>query len=331
MNLRILLLALFILCAHMAQAGALAPFSDTDAPPPPDYAKSDSWLAIPDKPGKHPVDIFWVYPTILADNEHWLMNPADTGLQARAANTLRTQASVFSGQANLYAPLYRQMNLAGLSLGAQEQGRIIAYGTEDVWRAFTYYLEHLNNGRPFILAGHSQGSNILTALAIKHWGTTGAENRLIAAYLIGWSITGNDLKTNPKLKMCASAAQINCFISYNSVAEGRQQVAPTIRAGAVVTNPLNWSISNEFAPASLNLGAKLFMPDGTTKCLPHFTSAQSWESGLVVDPANPALVPIGDGGFPKGVYHQYDYSLFFENLRSNAARRIQTYLSQHNE
>ncbi len=133
--------------------------------------------------------------------------------------------------------------------------------------------EHLNQGRPFIIAGHSQGSNVFLDNAVEKWGTLGVEKQLVAAYLIGWSITTDDLKKNPALAMCESATQVNCFISYNTVAAGRQKVAPTIREGAIVTNPLTWRTTGEPAPATLNIGARFFNPDGTSQVLPDFTPA----------------------------------------------------------
>ena len=36
--------------------------------------------------------------------------------------------------------------------------------TLDGTAAFDYYIKHYNNGRPFILLGHSQGSTVMTNL-----------------------------------------------------------------------------------------------------------------------------------------------------------------------
>ena len=325
---RVLICLFIVLTCSFAQANGLAPFSQSDVPPAPDFAQSASWLAQPDNPSEHPVDIFWVYPTILADDTHWLMDVTSPSMIKKAQGTIRKQASVFMDQANLYAPLYRQMNMAAIALSPAEQQAIIKYGMEDVWHAFSYYLKHLNQGRPFILAGHSQGSNLLTELVIRYWGTLGVEEQLVAGYFIGWSITGDDLKKNPTLAICESAKQTNCFINYNTMANGRQSFAPTRIAGALVVNPLTWTTSGDFAPASLNLGSKFFYEDGTSEVIPNFTSAQIIDSGLVVQPKDPALVDSGSATFPKGVYHVFDYSLFYENLRQNVGVRIKNFFSQ---
>ena len=323
----VLAMTLFLFCGTASARSTMAPFDPAHAPATPDYAHSTSWIAFPANPDQFPVDIFWVYPTILSDNEHWLMDITSEPLLKKAKGTLVKQASVFSGQANLYAPLYRQMNMAALSLPPEEMNTLQNYGMEDVWNAFTYYLANLNNGRPFILAGHSQGSDILVELAKKHWGSIGAERNLVAAYTIGWSITHGDLKENPALTMCESAEQTNCFISYNSVAAGRQKAAPTITMDAVVVNPLTWTTDETVAPASLNLGARFFNDDGTTETIPHFASAQAIDSGLVVQAQDPGRIDCTSLGFPAGVYHFYDYSLFFDNLRDNVGKRIAAFLA----
>lgn len=322
-------IAALLLSVSGAPAGtSLPPFDANNVPNPPDYSTPGGWLVQPTSPLKHAVDVFWVYPTVLHDDTHWLMETSSSDMRTTSANTLIRQASVFDDAANIFAPMYRQMNMRVLSLGKDTQDQLIQYGTDDVWRALQYYLEHINTDRPFILASHSQGSDILVQLLIKYWGAIGVENRLVAGYLIGWSITAQDLKANPAIKMCNDADQTGCFISYNTVAKGRQKVAPTIRPGAVVTNPLTWRTDGAFAPAALNLGSRFF--DGHNKITDrsHFTSAQVIDSGLVVQPADPALVHLDSSTFPQGVYHQFDYSLFYENLRQNSAHRIQVFQSK---
>eukprot|EP00959_Pyramimonas_sp_CCMP1952_P256905 5367333-Pyramimonas_sp.AAC.2 len=66
--------------------------------------------------------------------------------------------------------------------------------TEDVTKAFKYYLKTYNDGRPFVIAGHSQGSQH-AALLINYIETHVEEfppdllkNQLVCAYLPGYMI-----------------------------------------------------------------------------------------------------------------------------------------------
>ena len=203
--------AIILACAPVWAGTSLPPFDPDHLPQAPEYGKDTSWLALPANPNQYAVDVFWVYPTILHDESNWLMDISSPELKAAAQNTIVRQASVFTGQTNLYAPLYRQMNMAGIALSEGEISTISGYGKQDVERALNYYLEHYNNGRPFILAAHSQGSDILASLVVEKWGNLGVEKQLVAAYLIGWSITQDDLAQNSSLKMCSSAQDTQCL------------------------------------------------------------------------------------------------------------------------
>ncbi len=290
--------------------------------PTPDYSEKASWLAFPDNPDEHTADILWFYPTVLEEGD-MLMDYTDKDLQQAAMGTIDHQASVFTDSANLYAPFYRQLNKNGFSLELSKVNELLAYGQSDMWRAIAYYLEHYNNGRPFIIAGHSQGSSNLLEILKENWGTTGKEDLLVAAYLIGWSITPADIAENPLIRMCESATDINCFIAYNSLKDGLQDQSIQITAGTWVTNPLSWESSTEdgeLVPAYDNLGA-VFFPEGEEPVYyPGFTSAQIKDSGLVCDVADPDL--ISPSAMPVGIYHRDDYSLFYMNLKENARQRI---------
>lgn len=318
-------LVIFGNLAAAADRSKLTPFNNADVPPAPDYAKPDAWLDKPENPDRFSVDIFWLYPTVLVDDSAWLMDISRKDLIAGAAESIATEARIFSGQANLYAPFYRQMNLAGFNLPEAERDAIVAYGEKDALRAFQYYLEHHNNGRPFILAAHSQGSYVLTQMLVHYWGKIGVENLLIAGYVVGWSLTEQDLRDNPSISICNHAHQTGCFVSYNSVAPGKQKDSPLILPGAIVVNPLTWTREESLAPGSLNRGSTFFNGDGSYHTLPGFASAQIADGGLAVVAKDPER--LDTPYFPKGVYHGYDYPLFYGNITENAAQRIQAYLS----
>lgn len=303
---------------------AMPPLDLTAQPAEPDYKTAEAWIAKPTAITS-PVDVFYVYPTVLFNDTDWIMDMTRPDMRAAAKEQVKTQASVFEGQANIYAPMYRQMNIAGLGLSDTDAAPLQEIVHRDVWRAFTHYLKYENNGRPFFLAGHSQGSMILTDLMLEHWGTTGAENQLVAALLIGWSLTSADLDAHPLVHMCKSSDQTGCVISYNTMAEGRQLAAPTLKNGALTVNPLSWTMDGALVTAEKNLGSVFFDNSLTPTSYPNFTSAHIVDGGLIVQPKDVALITVEGGHFPKGVYHAFDYSLFFENLKVNIAERIEAF------
>ena len=109
-----------------------------------------------------PVDCFYVYPTVnLAPGGGNKLDLSQSGVEQAV---LRTQGARFTETCNVYAPLYRQMNLSAYAAPEAERKKAddLAYG--DVLDAFKQYMANDNKGKPFVLIGHSQGSGHLAHL-----------------------------------------------------------------------------------------------------------------------------------------------------------------------
>ena len=121
--------------------------------------------------------------------------------------------------------------------------------------AFDYYIKHLNNGRPFILAGHSQGSNLLANMLSGYMKKNpDLYKRMVAAYVIGYSITSEYLEQNPQLKFATGPNDTGVIISYNTEAPVMHVTNPVTMPGGVAINPITWTTSEELATAQQNLG-----------------------------------------------------------------------------
>ena len=102
---------------------------------------------------------------------------------------LRGMDRMLAGELNFYSPYYRQVTLETIADTALVAERSpLAMG--DVLKSFDYYLEHYNGGKPFILAGFSQGAMAVVEL-LKHLDNDAA-SRMVAAYVIGWKVTDAD-------------------------------------------------------------------------------------------------------------------------------------------
>ncbi|AWB33648.1 DUF3089 domain-containing protein [Orrella marina] len=319
--------------AGAAQAG--------DAPKAPDYGMENAWLAKPSTVDK-PVDVFYVYPTIYADIEPENMDISDPALRANAAGLLKAQASVYSEHANLFAPFYRQQSGATQSMMAGNDGNDpfqdprFQVGAQDVAAAFEYYLEHLNNNRPFLLAGHSQGSMALIQLMRERFDDEELQKRLIAAYLIGYSVPSKELSTYPWMKPAKGETDNDVIISYNTEGPGAG-ASPVLYPGKVVViNPLNWETDATVAGPEHNLGARFFN-DATGELIeeiPQFTGAyiDQNKSVLVVTdmktPTSDRIDLVNLGRWSHGVFHRFDYAFFFNNLAENVRKRINSYIDK---
>ncbi len=89
-------------------------------------------------------------------------------------------------------------------------------GARDIQDAFEYYLKHFSGGRPFILAGHSQGTmTLIELIKNKFGGDAELRCRLVAAYLIGYTVTDDDLSI-AGLTAAGGAYDTGVVITYNT-------------------------------------------------------------------------------------------------------------------
>src|SRR5262249_18235196 len=137
-------------------------------------------------------------------------------------SVIRAQFARFGSVCRTYAPLYRQITLTALRATIAGKpipfDRALAYN--DVLDAWSYYLEHDNNGRGVVLIGHSQGSGVLTQLIKNEIDGKPVQSRLVSALLLGTSLpvaqgrdVGGAFQTLP---LCRSANQTGCVIAYAS-------------------------------------------------------------------------------------------------------------------
>jgi len=340
MQLRRLLFSILICAGGMTMTGCSMHQTSGDVPPAPAYENDQSWVSRPEQIDK-PVDVFYVYPTIYAGTSPVNMDISDPSLRAGAQGLLTAQAGVYSPHANLFAPFYRQQSGATQSMEAGNGGKdpfadpAFQVGAADIARAFEYYIEHLNPDRPFLIAGHSQGSMALINLMRERFNDPEIQKRLVAAYLIGYSVPLTDTTTYPWMKPALGETDTGVIISYNT--EGPDAgPSPVLFPGPLMLiNPLNWKTDATPAGPERNLEARFY--DDTTgdliEAIPNFTGAtiNPEKSVLVVSnmkkPESDRIDLVNLGRWSRQVYHRFDYAMFYNNLAANVPKRIEAYVA----
>ncbi|MBN2641099.1 MAG: DUF3089 domain-containing protein [Victivallales bacterium] len=309
-------------------------------PAAPDYTMDSSWLAKPADNDKS-VDVFYVYPTIYTGKNPENMDISDPALRNNAKGLLSAQAGVYSPYANLYAPFYRQQSAASQSMEPNNGGQnafadpAFQRGYNDVERAFDYYVKNLNPDRPFILAGHSQGSMVLIELLRKRFNNPTLQKRLVAVYAIGYSVTKKDLKLYPWLKPAQGETDTGVIITFNTQGPNAKG-SPVLLDGAIAINPLNWKTDATPASREKNIKAEFFKDATGTliESIPHFAGAYiNTNTGALIatdiQPIKSKKIDIVNmGRWPAEVYHRYDYAFWFCNLKKNVEKRIKSYLDR---
>jgi hypothetical protein len=360
---------------------------------PTDYSQKQNWLALPT--GSQPIDVFFVYPTTYNYNSKsqppltstwskgWNQSLAQAYIDPVIKWQVASKIGVFAkAGVNIYIPYYQQSS--GLDVlnsvlwlntpqfaGSANKALQVAY--TDISNAFDYYMAHYNkaaNGqrRPFILAGHSQGADMLLYLLENKFRDPALRKLLVVAYVIGWSVTSDDMKNFPDslalVGICRDKTDTGCIVTYNTqqtpgdwsqVPAGLRGKMELVRKNAYSVNPLTWvatdpgAIESKTAPATANLGAVFYkgslpgadpaifklQPDGSyTYEVKNYIGARSNNGALVIDPAAlPAPASYQNFFAPyntlPGWYHGYDYSFFYRNIEQNVIDRIKAYRTRH--
>jgi hypothetical protein len=206
-------------------------------PAPPDYSDLKYWAASPHKTDASDqiplflkdekrellADVFFIHPTIYdndSDTASWNAWLNDEKVNSETDNTtILLQASVFNGSCRVFAPRYRQANMeAFYAMGTPKATETFDLAYSDVKTAFQHYLKNENNGRPIVIAGHSQGAFHAIRLLKEFFDGTPLQKQLVCAYIPGYKIGYNDFKNIP---VGVQPEQTGCFVSWRSYLKGQ--------------------------------------------------------------------------------------------------------------
>ena len=320
-----------------------APFEDYTLPPAPDYDDPGSWAARPgmDSPaldvpdGVAPgdpewteqFDVFYLHPTTYFWRFNWVAGIHGWLSDLIVDTTLRNQASIFNVTGRIYAPHYRQLTLAGFEHPEEmEKGLEVAYS--DVRRAFQYFLDHWNEGRPLFLVGHSQGSRLLLRLLDEFFTGPPLRDRLVATYPVGTrAVRGPEFAVSGDLPICSEPGQTGCLVSWRTFATGSPE-GPQAREHrgrdprVACVNPLTWKASEPEAPPSANRGSIPMSIFSLPKPEPGMIGAQCADGALWINPPSKWSYDLFA---PEGDFHAEDFNLFYMNLREDAYRRARAF------
>ena len=335
----IFLYCLFISCTDKINPQILNIPFDKDAVSPIDYSKNENWAALPvkkDNADKVPsksnfvdvqssseADVFFIHPTTYLKTSkkchQWNAMVEDLSLNRQTDHTtILYQASVFNGSGKIYSPRYRQAHISSYftkQKGIAKAALDLAY--EDIKNSFQYYLDHYNNGRPIIIASHSQGTTHAIHLLQQFFDSKPLMKQLVAAYLIGMPVYDSLFIT---LKPCQSSAETGCYVSWRTYASniGKDDIIDPLPI-AICTNPLTWKTDSVYAPYQMNKGGLL---KNFNHIYPNLTDARVSNGILLIN--KPHF--CGNIFFHFKNYHIADYNLFYVNIRENAQERVRSFL-----
>ncbi len=315
---------------------------------------------------KAAIDCFYVYPTVSTDttpNSDMTADPAEKGVVLQ-------QFARFASKCRPFAPMYRQITVAGLrsvlanpGSAAGMFGKGVQYN--DVKDAWNYYLKNDNQGRGFVLVGHSQGSYILEELIKNEIDGKPIQKQLVGAYILGATLptpkgkdVGGVFKSIP---LCRKPGQIGCVVNYSAFRSTITPPGNTLFGHAddpamsgSCTNPAGLGSASAPLHAYLSTKGSLIVGNATPKAwvtdktidtpfvsVPGLLTAECKTNEFATylevtvhgDPADPRIDDIvGDLGGAKPLanwgLHLIDVNLSMGDLLDNVAMQAKAYRSR---
>jgi len=282
-------------------------------------------------------DVIYLYGTAVTGEviEDGIIQICD-GMRAFVTTEYDASVEAFNDGVRIYLPYWRQLSLETESSCTDTLDCIDTFensvaGT-DLCAFFDYYFENYNEGRPFILAGYSQGGMAVQAMLDMYFGTP--EHRayldnMIVAYSIGFGVDKEWLSERDYLKFAEGANDTGVICSWNTEGPGEKGVNPLIPAkveNSLVINPINWKTDTTYASAAECLGS--YTDDGIVT--PGLYNLQiDPERGSVICDNNTDYVDDGTGNMWGGKsLHLYEIKHVYLSIRQNMHDRIDAFLNK---
>ena len=326
------------------------PFQTYVKPPAPDYNLESSWLSLPNlnsspKTDDPKGDVFVVVPSVYRGGKHWLLRDGDL----RRKNKLKTivkpnYVAPYGDAGRLFAPYYRQASIYSYYTNSEDALKAQDFAYKDVQRAFKYFLKKSPPERPIVLVGHNQGASHVQRLLADSINDKTLK-RLAVAYIIDYPLPLDTFdNTLSKYYPCISETATNCIVSFGAFMPGDYKIAkkylktlmvhdgkdyiPINKREILCVNPLTWTLSETYAPASLHKGgvaAEGLDPDVKPAAMTKEVGAICENGILNVDKPNSRSLrrPFIFGS----KFRTLPSNLFYEDLKVNAKKRVDSLIS----
>ena len=310
-------------------------FEESPTPPVPSYDDENNWAALPwkkdyadslpiptlvDRQAEASVDVFYIHPTTFKNSQAWNADVNDSLLnQKTESRPIMHQASIFNGSCRVFAPRYRQATFYSFFAMDENAAKALRLAYSDVKNAFEHYMENYNEGRPIVLATHSQGSFHGKKLMAEYFDSSYLQEKLVVAYLVGMPVFEKDYES---IFPCKTPEENGCYVSWATFKKGHYpKFYEQYLKGAVCVNPLNWTADKKYYGGEHHKGLVGLKFDEIVMCE---MGASVQDDILWVDQPD---VP----GIPSKLvknWHIGDFNLFYLNVRENVKRRVEAYLNE---
>ena len=287
----------------------------TYIPSAPDYADKTMWYEEKNDTIGTGADVFYIVATWEFD---WQTEDSVTCHYADPVNKpkhrsdmaieIKKIATYMGIGNNYYAPYYRHISLnSWIEPEDTINNRYFSVAFKDIQNSFNYFIKEKNNGRPFILAGFSQGAKSVVEL-IKTMPDSVVQ-RMVAAYVMGYKVTAQDTARCKNLKPALKSNDTGVTICYNTVSDAKYIKPVLCDSNIFCINPVNWQCDSSTATISDSIKVTL-SPSNKVLIVEGF-------DGSAYRPIL-NMINVGD-------YHGAEPYLYQEYIKQNVSERIETY------
>ena len=315
-------------------------FEESAIPPAPNYEDANLWAALPNKKDMADslpknanlkdnqllakADVFFIHPTIFTyqpkNQYQWNGDVYDAELNQKVdGSTILNQATAFNGTCRVFAPRYRQAHYSAFTdPNFENRRKALNLAYADVKAAFEYYLAHYNEGRPIVIASHSQGTHHARRLLKEFFDGKPLQKQLVEAYLIGLPVQPHEFE---HIQASTSAEKTGGFVSWNTfLKDFTPDYYQDGYATAISTNPLSWTLDESYVSEKMNKGGI----GQHFKIIERVVDAQNHQGILWIN--KPYI--FGRALLNIKIWHRADYNLFWLNIRENVALRVEKFLEE---
>lgn len=256
------------------------------------------------------VDVFYIYPTIYMSGKTWNADVDDKKLNHKIEKyPIKFHASVFNEVARVYTPRYRQAVIKSFRDKKGNGKLALDFAYEDVKKAFVYYMQNFNQGRPIIIASHSQGTYHARRLLKEFFDNEKMKKQLVCAYVIGFGIYPKDYEV---LTPCKNPNETNCYVTWSTFKKGFNYTRKLELTGEICTNPICWTLDS--LPQASKNGILLSIKSNKR----YYSKAQIHNNMLWVKTKTPFVRYWT-------IMHLVDYNLFWYDIRKNVKLRVEEF------
>ena len=284
-------------------------------PVEPDYKNAEMWVCYLNDTDGTGADVFYIPSTWEFDwttSDGTLCRYADVSNEQHRSNMaieMNKVAEYMADGNNFYSPYYRHISLDTWATLDEDYitRQYESVSLIDVKQAFDHFIKNWNKGRPFVLAGFSQGGK--SVVELMKYMPEDIRKYMVAAYVLGYKVTPDDVAVAPWIVAAKGASDTGVTISYNSVSDVKY-IKPVISSPTVMCiNPVNWRTDS--TPAILN--------DSITVTL------DTEHNVLVLDGYDGSHLPNILNILNVGDYHSIEPWLYDQCLRANIKQRIKAF------